>query len=148
MKIQDLLKIINRPVITIGPEETVAAAAKKLAQFDRGSIPVCNEKSELVGIITERDIVRKCFTRGESLDRIRVQDIMSQQVAVGIPEDDLDYAVSVMKQKRVRHLPILEDQRVIGLVSMRDLLAVQLGEAEAKVRYAGLLSRRPQRPVV
>ncbi len=63
MKIRDLLKIKGRPVITIRPNETVAAAIQKLAEYDRGSIPVCNEKGELVGIITERDIVRKCFVR-------------------------------------------------------------------------------------
>ena len=148
MKIRDLLKIKDRPVITIGPNETVSAAIQKLIEHDRGSIPVCNEKGELVGIITERDIVRKSFMRGDTLANIKVEQVMTKEVAIGTPEDDLDYAVSVMKQKRIRHLPIVDNQKVVGIVSMRDFLDVQLSEAKAEIRYAGLLHRRPQRPVV
>ncbi len=148
MKIRDLLKIKSRPVITIGPDEPVAAAVKKLAEYDRGSVPVCNDRGELVGIITERDIVRKCFTRINDFAKIKVRDVMTEQVAIGVPEDDLNYAISVMKQKRIRHLPIVDNQKVVGMVSMRDLLDVQLDEAKAEVRYAGLMPRRPQRPVV
>ncbi len=148
MKIRDLLKIKDRPVITIGPNGTVSAAIQKLVEHDRGSIPVCNEKGELVGIITERDIVRKSFVRSDALASIKVEEVMTKEVAIGTPEDDLDYVVSVMKQKRIRHLPIVDSQKVVGMVSMRDLLDVQLSEAKAEIRYAGLLHGRPQRPVV
>ncbi len=148
MKIRDLLKIKGRPVITIRPDETVAAAIQKLVEHDRGSISVCNEKGELVGIITERDIIRKCLMRSDSLSGIKIEDVMTKEVAIGTPEDDLDYAISVMKQKKVRHLPIVDSHKVVGMVSMRDLLDVQLSETKAEIRYAGLLSRRPQRPVV
>lgn len=148
MKIRDLLKIKGRPVITIGPNEIVAAAIQKLVEYDRGSIPVCNEQGELVGIITERDIVRKCFVRTDALASIKIEDVMTRGVAIGAPEDDLDYAISVMKQKRIRHLPIVDRQKVVGMISMRDLLDVQLSETKAEIRYAGLLPRPPRRPVV
>jgi CBS domain-containing protein len=148
MKIRDLLKIKGRPVITIRPNETVAAAIQKLAEYDRGSIPVCNEKGELVGIVTERDIVRKCFVPVNTLANIKIEDVMTKGVAIGAPEDDLDYAISVMKQKRIRHLPIIDQQQVVGMISMRDLLDVQLSETKAEIRYAGLLPRPPRRPVI
>ncbi len=148
MKIRDLLKIKGRPVIAIRPNETVAAAIQKLAEYDRGSIPVCNEKGELVGIITERDIVRKCFVSMDALVSIKIEDVMTKGVAIGAPEDDLDYAISVMKQKRIRHLPIVDQQQVVGMISMRDLLDVQLSETKAEIRYAGLLPRSPRRPVI
>jgi CBS domain-containing protein len=148
MKIRDLLKIKGRPVITIGPNEIVAAAIQKLVEYDRGSIPVCNEQGELVGIITERDIVRKCFVRTDALASIKIEDVMTKGVAIGAPEDDLDYAISVMKQKRIRHLPIVDRQKVVGMISMRDLLDVQLSETKAEIRYAGLLPRPPRRPMV
>ena len=148
MKIRDLLKIKGRPVITIGPNETVGAAIQKLIEHDRGSIPVCDDKGELVGIITERDIVRKCLVRAGALTSIKIEDVMTKEVAIGAPDDDLDYGVSAMKQKRIRHLPIVDSQKVVGMVSMRDLLDVQLSETKAEIRYAGLLPRRPQRPVV
>ena len=148
MKIRDLLKIKGRPVITIGPNEIVATAIQKLVEYDRGSIPVCNEQGELVGIITERDIVRKCFMHTGALASIKIEDVMTKGVAIGAPEDDLDYAISVMKQKRIRHLPIVDQQKVVGMISMRDLLDVQLSETKAEIRYAGLLPRPPRRPVI
>ncbi len=145
MKIRDLLKIKDfkyRVVVTIGPNETISAAIQKLVEHDRGSLPVCNDKGELVGIITERDIVRKCFARSEAFANIKIQDVMSKQIAIGNPEDDLDYAISVMKQKRIRHLPIVDNQEVVGMISMRDLIGVQLAECKAEIRYAGLLTGR------
>jgi len=147
MKIRDLLNLKDfkyRVVVTVKPDEAVSAAIKKLIEHDRGSLSVCNDKGELVGIITERDIVRKCFTRSGELDRIKVRDVMTKQVAIGIPEDDLDYAIDIMKKKRIRHLPIVDNQKVVGMISMRDLLGVQYEETRAEIRYAGLLSKRPR----
>ena len=148
MKIRDLLKIKSRPVISVEPNETVTAAIQKLVDNDRGSLSVCNDKGELVGIITERDIVRKCFARGTAIGSTKVRDVMTEQVAIGIPEDDLGYVISVMKQKRIRHIPIVDNQKVVGMVSMRDLLDMQLDQAEAQIRYASLLPKRTQRRLV
>lgn len=148
MKLRDLLKIKARPVITISPDETVYTAIQKLVANDRGSLPVCSDKGELLGIITERDIVRKSLTRSEGIINIKVQDVMTKQVAIGFPDDALEYAISVMKQKRIRHLPVVENQKVIGMISMRDLLDVQLAETKAEVRYVGLLQKRSERRIV
>ena len=138
MKIKDLLNMKDskyRIAITVGPKETISMAIQKLVEHDRGSLSVCNDKDELVGIITERDIVRKCFARGDALAKIKIQDVMSKQVVIGNPEDDLSYVISVMKQKRIRHLPIMDNQKVMGMISMRDLLGVQLEECKTEVRY-------------
>ena len=148
MKIRDLLKIKSRPVITVGPNETVTAAIQKLVDNDRGSLSVCNDKGELVGIITERDIVRKCFARSDAIVSTKVRDVMTAQVVIGIPEDDLSYVISVMKQKRIRHTPIVDNQKVVGMVSMRDLLDMQLDQTESQIRYASLLPKRTQRRLV
>jgi CBS domain-containing protein len=145
MKIRDLLKVKDfkyRIVVTAAPNETISAAIQKLVEHDRGSLAVCNDKGELVGIITERDIVRKCFARSDAFANIKVKDVMSKQVAIGSLENDLDYAISVMKHKRIRHLPIVDGQKFVGMISMRDLLGVQLEETQAEIRYAGLLPRR------
>ena len=138
MKLGDLLNMKEsryRIAVTVGPNETISTAIQKMAEHDRGSLPVCNGKGELVGIITERDIVRKCYTRPEACTKSKVQDVMSKQVVIGNPEDDLSYAINVMKQKRIRHLPIVDNQQVLGMISMRDLLGVQLEECEINVRY-------------
>ena len=125
----------HRVVVTVKPKETISATLQKMIQHDRGSVPVCDDKGELVGIITERDIVRKCFTGSIDCAGLKVQDVMSKKVAVGSTEDDLDYAISVMKQQRIRHLPVVDGKKVIGMISMRDLLGVKLEESTDKVRY-------------
>ena len=145
MNIRDLLKLKDfkhRTVVTVEPNEVITAAIQKLVEHDRGSLPVCNDKGKLVGIITERDIVRKCFASSCAFANIKIRDIMTEQVAIGTPEDDLDYAINIMKQKRVRHLPIVDDQKVVGMISMRDLLGKQYEETKAEIKYANLLPRR------
>lgn len=139
MKIKDLLKTKEfqyRTVVTLMPDETIPSAIQKMVEHDRGSLPVCNDKGELIGIITERDVVRRCFTRIDAFASIKIKDIMTKRVAIGNLEDDLSYAISVMKQKRIRHLPIVDNRKVAGMISMRDLLGVQLEEIQAEIRYA------------
>ena len=148
MKIRDLIKAGNREVITIGPNQTISDAVQKLSTHNRGSLPVVDEHGHLAGIITERDIVRKCFARFDSCDNIKVKEVMTREVVIGAPDDDAEYAVMVMNQKRIRHLPIVENEKVVGMVSMRDLLDIQLENCKVEVRYSQLLPRRSQRPIV
>ena len=128
MKIRDILKLKEfkyRTVVTVGANEFVSTAIQKLAEHDRGSLPVCNDKDELIGIITERDIVRKCFACGDDFINKKITDVMTKQVAIATPNDDLDYAINTMKQKRIRHIPIVDDKKVVGMISMRDILGFQ-----------------------
>ena len=139
MKLGDLLNTKDskyRSEVTVRPNETISAAVHKLAEHDRGSLVVCDDEDKLVGIVTERDLVTKCFTSGKALDKIKIKDVMTKKVAVGNPEDDLSYAISVMKEKRIRHIPIVDAQeKVIGMISMRDLLGVQLEQCNTEVRF-------------
>ncbi len=148
MKIRDLLKIGGRELVSIGPNDTISAAVQKLAHYNRGSLPVIDDKGHMVGIITERDIVRKCFARADSCENVKVKEVMTKEVVIGTPDDDAEYAVMVMKQKRIRHLPIIEGDKVVGLVSMRDLLDIQLENCKVEVKYSQLLPRRTQRPIM
>lgn len=119
--------------VTVKPDETVSAAIQKLIEFDRGSLPVCDEKGEPVGIITERDIVRKCIEKERFLET-RIRDIMSEHIVIGTLDDDVDYAIIAMKQKRIRHLPIIDNKKVVGMISMRDLLGIRLEYATSKIK--------------
>jgi CBS domain-containing protein len=138
MKLGELLtnkELNRRGAVKIDPNHTISDTIKLLVEHDCGSFPVCNDKGELVGIITERDIVRKCFTGGTDCSRFRVKDVMSTKVAVGRAEDDLDYAINVMKMEKIRHLPVVDGHKVIGMISMRDLLGVQLEQSRTEVRF-------------
>ena len=79
--------------------------------------------------------MRKYFTRSDVIKKIIIRDIMSQQVVIGHPEDDLNYAINAMQEKRIRHIPIVDNEKVIGMISMRDLIGVQLEECKTEVRY-------------
>ena len=125
----------HRVAVTVSPNDTISLVIQKLVEHDCGSFPVCNDKGGLVGIITERDIVRKCFSGGTDCSKYKVQDVMSRKVAVGQADDDLDYAINVMKTERIRHLPVVDDKQVIGMISMRDLLGFRLEETDNKVRF-------------
>jgi CBS domain-containing protein len=145
MKIRDMLKVIgfkSQDLITVGPDEFVSAAIRKLAEYNKGALPVCNDKNELVGIITERDIVRKCFVRGGDFTNKKIMDIMTKQVAIASLDDDLDYAINTMKKERIRHIPVAEDKRVVGIISMRDILGFQYEETKAEIKYMHLLPKR------
>ena len=130
------LKVFKyRNVISVGPTDTVAVTIEKMAEHDRGSLPVCDEKGKLVGIISERDIVRKLYaSKCASADKTQVKEIMSKEVIIGKAGDDLSYAINVMKEKRIRHLPVMDGRNLIGMISMRDLLGVELEESRTEVQ--------------
>ena len=139
MKLGEILNLKDfkyRTAVSVGPNETIAVAIEKLVEHDRGSLPVCIDNCELVGIITERDIVRKYLTlKDASTQKTKVKEVMSTQVIIGSPGDDASYAITVMKEKRIRHLPIVDNRKLIGLISMRDLLGVQLEACRTEVQY-------------
>ena len=145
MNIRDMLKVTgfkSQSLITVGPDEFVSAAIQKLAEHNKGALPVCNDKNELVGIVTERDIVRKCFVHGDDFTNKKIMDIMTKQVAIATMDDDLDYAINTMKKEKIRHLPIVEDKRVVGIISMRDILGFQYEETKSEINYIQLLPKR------
>ena len=137
MKVKDLLKIKGSAVTTIGPNETVHAAIQKLVKNNIGALPVCDAKGAILGIVSERDLLRACSQRSRAIHSTKVKDAMTKDVAIGIPEDDLDYVMSIMTQKGIRHLPIMVGPKLAGMISMRDIVEVQLEESKAQVRFFG-----------
>ena len=148
MKIKEYFKTKGNRVITIGPNETVKAALRKLVDNNIGALPVCDTNGQLVGIISERDVLKECLNRGESIDTKKIQEVMIRHVAVATPDDDLNYATSVMKQKNVRHLPVVVNSKIDGMISMRDIVNSRLQDVEAEIRYEGLLHHRSRRPLI
>ncbi len=145
MNIRDMLKVTGfkpQALITVEPDEFSSAAIRKMAEHDKGALPVCNEKNELIGIVTERDIIRKCFVRGEFKNK-KIKEIMTEKVAIAREDDDLDYAIKTMKKEKIRHLPIAEGKSVVGILSMRDLLGFQYEETRTKIKYMRMLHKSP-----
>ena len=120
MKIKELLKNKRRPIVTISPDQTVNDAIKKLVFNRIGALPVCDVKGALVGIISERDLLRECSYCTGDFTRTKIKEVMTREVAVGIPDDNVDYVMNTMTQKGIRHLPIMDGPDLVGMISSRD----------------------------
>ena len=104
-KVKDVLRTKGRPVITIEPNETVATAIQKLVENNIGALPVCDTKGAILGIVSERDLLKECSQCIKAISSTKVKDVMTKNVAIGVPEDDLDYVTDIMTQKRDKAPP-------------------------------------------
>src|SRR5262249_52787220 len=121
MRIQD----VSTPAAkSCNPETNLAAAAKIMWDSDCGAVPVVDGDRRVLGMITDRDICIAAATRSTSPANIPVQDVMTAHVHACHPQDDVRSALKVMREQRVRRLPIVdEQQRLVGIVSLNDLVA-------------------------
>ncbi len=132
MKISRILATKGKRVITIRSDQTVRESIAMMEDFNIGALPVINQAGNLVGIITERDIIRHLVT-DEALFRLAVSEIMTREVITGMPQDDLDSVAVTMTERRFRHLPIMEGGNLVGIVSIGDVVKAQRDEYRGAV---------------
>ena len=118
MKIRD---IMTNPVIRISPEETVAVAARTLTHYNIGAMPVCGNDGRLCGMITDRDIVTRCLASGRSPSTTSVRDVMTTRLYVARPDMDTNMAANLMGKEQIRRLPVMDNGKLCGMVSLGDL---------------------------
>lgn len=133
IKVRDILKDKGLEVIAIDSGATVDAAIRKMVERNIGAILVM-EEGGFVGMFTERDVLTSWVAKG-SLDKVLVKDVMSKSIRVAEPGDDLEYVMSIMTHERIRHLPVIDHGRMVGLVSIRDVVKYHVGTLESEVRY-------------
>lgn len=107
--------------ITISPEETVAVASRTLTHYNIGMLPVCTADGALQGVLTDRDIVTRCLAGEKDPLKTSVRDIMTQQVRTADPNMDAAVAAHLMGSQQIRRLPVLENGKLCGLLSLGDL---------------------------
>ena len=136
MKIRDIRKSGPVDLHTISPEHTVHEAIQLLCRHNIGALPVLDIEGTLVGIVSERDVLRLC-SRDDfpGALTLRVRDVMTRDLVIGVPDDSLDYVMRVMTERRVRHLPVLEDRRLVAIVSIGDVVKAQYEEKETEIRF-------------
>ena len=120
--LQQLLDRKGREVWSIDPDASVFDAIQTMADRDAGALVVL-EDGRLVGIITERHYARNVFLKGKSSPKTPVREVMEARVVCAPPEQTVEEAMAVMTEKRVRHLPVMEADRLIGIVSIGDLVS-------------------------
>lgn len=128
MKVREILFSKGDHVFTVFPHESVQDAVRILMKHRIGALLVMDTHGGVAGIITERDVLRECVHGADRLDRITVRDAMTTNLVVGVPEDRLDDAMGAMTRHRVRHLPILENGHVAGMISIGDVVRASLDE--------------------
>ena len=120
--VAELLRAKVARVVTVRPEQSVLEAIKVLAAEDVGAAIVMTGE-RLAGIMSERDYTRKVILRGRSSDTTRVEEIMTAQVIVVSPRTRTRDCMALMSEKGIRHLPVVDEGRVVGMVSIRDIVS-------------------------
>ena len=117
-----LKEIMTKQVLTVHPEERVEVAARMMARNNIGSVPVCDAQGKLCGLVTDRDLVIRCMA-AEGMQRMKVRDVMTGNVVTAVPDMDAAMAAHLMGRQQIRRLPVVEQGRLCGMVSLGDLAA-------------------------
>jgi CBS domain-containing protein len=129
MMLRDILHAKGTLVHTIRSDATLADVVQTLVKHNCGSLVVCDshcdQTERLAGIITERDILKACAARTAPLEAITVAEVMTREMVVGSPHDSVEDAMGLMTVRRIRHLPVVEDGQLRGLVSIGDVVKMQ-----------------------
>ncbi len=132
MKIATLLATKGGMVYPITPDQTIREVIKQLAEHNIGSLVVLDATETPIGIITERDVIRRAAVSEKLFDE-KVIDIMTTDIITGVPQDELVAAANTMTENHFRHLPILEGDRLIGMISIGDIVKAQRDQYEGEI---------------
>ncbi len=120
-KLMKICDIMSDNVVSIGPREPVNAAAKLLKRCNIGVLPVCDEKGNLRGMLTDRDIVIRCVALDSDPSDVKVEEIMSRGIVTTGPFEEVEHAVRLMSEDQVRRIPVLDSGKLVGMVSLCDM---------------------------
>jgi CBS domain-containing protein len=134
MRVSEFLDRSRQKLVVCLPDDTLPVVAKSMYAHGIGAMPVCEVGTRMVGIISERDLVR-AFARPDwtELQYLRARDLMTSRVVSCRPEDSMQSAQETMRNNHFRHVPVLQDGKVIGMLSLRDTLALRLHESEEEL---------------
>lgn len=131
--VASLLELKPRGVVTIGPDASVFDALKLMADCDVGAV-VVTRNDRVVGILSERDYARKVILHHKSSRDIPVSEIMTDRVQYVTPVQTLDECMAIVTRGRIRHLPVLDGHRLVGVLSIGDLVKATLSEQDFTIR--------------
>jgi CBS domain-containing protein len=134
MTLRDILAVKGGKIFSIGIEATLADVVDRLVRENVGSLVVCNDDC-MVGIITERDILRACAMHLGPLEQLPVEKFMTARVITATPHDDVEKVMGLLTEHRIRHLPVLDDGRLVGIISIGDIVKSQYDELSRENHY-------------
>jgi CBS domain-containing protein len=130
MTVANILKGKHAAVLWVSPTLSVGAAAQRLRSAGVGVMIVSNDGESLLGLISERDITHGLAVHGAALPSLKVSDLMARSVITCTPEDDVAEIARIMTMRRIRHIPVIDGGKVVGIVSIGDVLKSRISEIE------------------
>ena len=129
----NLLESKGRDVLTVSPDTSVHDAVEKMEEISAGTAVVM-DGDNLVGILSERDVFRKAVLEEKKISKVSVKDIMSTELTTVTPETSLDDCMELITQNRIRHLPVVSDGTLCGIVSIGDIVKYLVHEKDFKIK--------------
>jgi CBS domain-containing protein len=133
--VRDVLREKGRDVATIAPYETVLAAVQKMHERRVGAVVVVVDDVQIVGIFTERDLLNRVVAVGKEPPATPVEEVMTDRVAACTPDTTLAACRTAMTKNKMRHLPVVDDGQLVGIISSGDILARELADQDETIRY-------------
>jgi len=133
--VRNILQIKGNVVYTVSPESSVYEALETLEAKNLGSLVVLEENGKLDGIFTERDYARKVILKGRSSKETLVRDIMTDSVVYVTPDTKIEECMELMTSKFIRHLPVLEDDELVGIVSIGDVVKYTIYQKDFIIQH-------------
>ena len=133
MKLKEVLQDKGGNTLTVDPGSRVGDAVRLMSEHRIGSVLITDAQGAAVGIFTERDVLNLLAQRGPDIAELVVEDVMTTNLVVAEPEMSVDQTLALITRHRCRHIPVLEQAAVVGLVSIGDLVNAKLQEAEFEV---------------
>ncbi len=134
MKVQEILNVKGDSVHTTSPDATLSGAITKLVQCNVGSLLVC-DGDDMVGILSERDILRACAAHKRPLEELSVREHMSANLITVTPDEDVADVMGLMTARRIRHLPIVKDGKLAGMISIGDVVKAHHAKLKMENHY-------------
>ena len=144
MRVSDVLRSNRQTLSTCIPEESIVTMCTRLSTLNIGAFPVCDSQGALVGIISERDVVHAFAKEGARLAERRVRDLMSRDVVTCQQDEPMLEAEKLMHKHRIRHLPVMDGDKLVGMLSIRDVMVWrwQQSREEANVLRDAMIAVR------
>ncbi|MEX1146998.1 MAG: CBS domain-containing protein [Sphingomonadales bacterium] len=134
MLVRSILKGKGADVFTVSPDISVIEAVRELNEKRVGAFLVCDKDNAVIGILSERDVVRSLAEKGDSALGGTVGDLMTRDVKTCTPDDTIDHIMSLMTGRRFRHVPVMDQGRLVGIVSIGDVVKHKIAETELEAQ--------------
>ncbi len=135
MRVRDLLQASPKQIITGFPAMPIRKAMALLVEHKISCLPVLNDDNQLVGIISDKDIFHALYEKMSGIETLTVGVLMATELIVGVEDDEIGYIAAIMTNNRIRHVPIVDGTRLIGLLSIGDIVKTQMSHIEIENRY-------------